>query len=111
MRLHHWATIGELDNLSLLVRRQLIVGERNRVDAAGDVVQRTLSIAGGVAPLLNGDRSQDDLEAVSNAMLHFTKEHVPAAAASLAASFNSPRDCCPVTHEGRAQAIIRRATV
>jgi hypothetical protein len=49
-----------------------------RVDAAGDVVQRPLSITGGVASLLNGDRSQDDLEAVFNAMLHFTKEHVPA---------------------------------
>src|SRR5689334_15441068 len=52
--------------------------ERNRVDATTDVVQRTLSIAGGVASLLKGDRSQDDLEAIFDAMLHFAKEHVPA---------------------------------
>jgi hypothetical protein len=42
------------------------------------MVQRALSIAGGITSLLKGDRSQDDLEAVFDAMLHFTKEHVPA---------------------------------
>ena len=41
------------------------------------MIQRAQNIARGMPSLLNGDRSENQLKAVLDPMLHFTQQHVP----------------------------------
>ena len=77
--------IGELDDLPLLSQRGLVAGRRYCIDAAGNVIQRAQHILGGMPSLLEGDGSEDQLKAVFDAMLRFTKQRMARSCASTAA--------------------------
>jgi len=47
--------VGELNNLAAVSRGKLVVRQRDGVDPAVDVIERSMDLSTAVAPLLNGD--------------------------------------------------------
>jgi hypothetical protein len=59
--------------LPFVSRRELIMGQRDRVDATRDVIQSTMDLRTLGPTLLDGNGGQNKLKVVFHSVLHFTK--------------------------------------
>jgi hypothetical protein len=65
--------IRKSDRLPFVSGRELIMSQRDRVDAARDVIQRAMNLSTLGPTFLNGDGGQNKLKVVFHSVLHFTK--------------------------------------